>query len=49
MDEGFNIELILADSLYGESGNFWKKIGEYNLDYVVMNKSWSRLPASQAN
>ncbi|MEY2913308.1 MAG: hypothetical protein RLZZ184_2617 [Cyanobacteriota bacterium] len=30
IDEGFNIELVLADSLYGESSQFIKKLNEYN-------------------
>lgn len=30
MDEGFNIELVLADSLYGESSQFISKLVEYN-------------------
>ncbi|BAY48811.1 transposase [Scytonema sp. HK-05] len=35
MESGFNIELVLADSLYGESSQFIRKISEYNLGYVV--------------
>ncbi|WP_375515988.1 IS701 family transposase, partial [uncultured Nostoc sp.] len=35
MESGFNIKLVLADSLYGESSQFIRKIAEYNLDYVV--------------
>ncbi len=35
VEEGFNIELVLADSLYGESSQFIRKIVEYKLDYVV--------------
>jgi SRSO17 transposase len=35
IDEGFNIELVLADSLYGESSQFLSKLGEYKLSYVV--------------
>ncbi len=35
MEEGFNIKLVLADSLYGESSQFIKKLVEYNLGYVV--------------
>ncbi len=50
MDEGFNIELVLADSLYGENSQFLEKLGEYNLDYVVAIRTnhgvW--LPASQS-
>jgi SRSO17 transposase len=36
---GFNIELVLADSLYGESSKFIGKIEEYNLAYVVSIRS----------
>jgi len=47
---GFNIELVLADSLYGESSQFIRKIAEYNLAYVVSIRSnhgvW--LPAGQS-
>ena len=35
MESGFNIELVLADSLSGESSQFIKKVTEYNLGYVV--------------
>jgi SRSO17 transposase len=35
MEEGFQIELVLADSLYGESSQFIRKLDEYNLAYVV--------------
>ena len=46
---GFNIELVLADSLYGESSQFIKKLAAYNLAYVVAIRSnhavW--LPANQ--
>ncbi|RCJ33761.1 hypothetical protein A6769_23780 [Nostoc punctiforme NIES-2108] len=35
IESGFNIELVLADSLYGESSQFIRKIAEYNLAYVV--------------
>lgn len=49
MNEGFNIKLVLADSLYGESSQFLSKLAEYNLGYVVAIRSnhavW--LPASQ--
>jgi SRSO17 transposase len=48
--EGFNIKLVLADSLYGESSQFLSKLAEHNLDYVVAIRSnhavW--LPASQS-
>ncbi len=48
--EGFNIELVLADSFYGESSQFLKKLAEYNLAYVVAIRSnhgvW--LPANQS-
>lgn len=35
IESGFNIELVLANSLYGESSQFIRKIAEYNLAYVV--------------
>lgn len=35
MNEGFNIKLVLWDSLYGESSQFIQKLVEYNLSYVV--------------
>ena len=35
INEGFKIELVLADSLYGESSEFIKKLNEYELAYVV--------------
>jgi len=50
IESGFNIELVLADSLYGESSQFLKKLAEYNLAYVVAIRSnhgvW--LPAGQS-
>ncbi len=50
IDEGFNIELVLADSLYGESSEFIRKLKEYELAYVVAIRSnhgvW--LPANQS-
>lgn len=39
IDEGFNIELVLADSLDGESSEFNRKLAEYNLGYVVAIRS----------
>ena len=49
INEGFNIERVLADSLYGESSEFIKKVNEYELAYVVAIRSnhgvW--LPANQ--
>ena len=49
INEGFNIERVLADSLYGESSEFLEKLNEYELAYVVAIRSnhavW--LPASQ--
>lgn len=39
IDTGFNIELVLADSLYGESSQFIGKLAEYNLGYVVAIRS----------
>ena len=49
MESGFNIELVLADSLYGESSQFIRKIAEYNLAYVVAirNNHGVWLPAGQ--
>ena len=50
LKEGFNIKLVLADSLYGESSQFLSKLAKHNLDYVVAIRSnhavW--LPASQS-
>jgi len=50
INEGFNIELVLADSLYGESSQFIQKLTEYQLAYVVAIRSnhavW--LPANQS-
>jgi SRSO17 transposase len=34
IESGFNIELVLADSLYGESSQFMRKLAEYNLEAV---------------
>jgi SRSO17 transposase len=39
VNEGFNIELVLADSLYGESSEFIRKLIEYKLAYVVAIRS----------
>jgi SRSO17 transposase len=39
IEDGFNIELVLADSLYGESSQFIRKLTEYNLAYVVAIRS----------
>ena len=39
INEGFKIELVLADSLYGESSQFLSKLAEYKLDYVVAIRS----------
>jgi SRSO17 transposase len=50
IEDGFNIELVLADSLYGESSKFLKKLTEYKLAYVVAIRSnhgvW--LPSSES-
>ncbi len=50
VEEGFNIKLVLADSFYGESSQFIRKLGLYNLAYVVAIRSnhgvW--LPANQS-
>jgi SRSO17 transposase len=49
IESGFNIKLVLADSLYGESSPFIRKLAEYKLDDVVAIRSnhevW--LPAGQ--
>ncbi len=39
IDEGFNIERVLADSLYGESSQFISKLVEYKLNDVVAIRS----------
>jgi SRSO17 transposase len=39
INEGFNIELVLADSLYGESSEFIKKLNQYELAYIVAIRS----------
>jgi len=39
IDAGFNIEVVLADSLYGESSQFIGKLAEYNLGYAVAIRS----------
>ena len=50
IQEGFNIKLVLADSLYGESSQFLSSLTEHNLDYVVAIRSnhavW--LPSEQS-
>ncbi len=50
IEECFHIELVLADSLYGESSQFIQKLAEYQLAYVVAIRSnhgvW--LPANQS-
>ena len=50
IEDGFNIELVLADSLSGESSQFIRKLAEYKLNYVVAIRSnhgvW--LPANQS-
>jgi len=50
INEGLNIKLVLADSLYGESSEFIQKLNEYKLAYVVAIRSnhgvW--LPANQS-
>lgn len=49
VDFGFNIELVLADSLYGESSEFIRTLDKHELEYVVAIRSnhavW--LPANQ--
>jgi SRSO17 transposase len=39
IESGFNIELVLADSLYGESSQFIQKLTENKLAYVVAIRS----------
>ena len=39
IEEGFNIKLVLADSLYGESSQLLSKLAEHKLDYVVAIRS----------
>ena len=50
IEENFNIELVLADSLDGESSQFLRKLDESNLAYVVAIRSnhgvWLRLGQS---
>ncbi len=36
---GFNIELVLADSLYGESNSFIRKLDKYKLSWIVSIRS----------
>jgi SRSO17 transposase len=47
IESGFNIELVLADSLYVESSQFLQKLTEKQLAYIVAIRSWS-LAASHA-
>ncbi|NEU84637.1 IS701 family transposase [Nostoc sp. UIC 10630] len=49
IESGFTIKLVLADSLYGESSEFIRKLAEYKLDYVVAirNNHGVWLPAGQ--
>ena len=39
IDYGFNIELVLADSLYGEASQFIRTLEKYKLRYVVAIRS----------
>ena len=39
IDYGFEIELVLADSLYGESSSFIKKLDEYKLSWILAIRS----------
>ncbi|CDN16198.1 Mobile element protein [Richelia intracellularis] len=50
IEENFNIELVLADSLYGESSQFLRKLDELNLAYVLTIRSHHRvcLPVGQS-
>ena len=36
---GFNIELVLADSLYGEANSFIRTLDKYNLPWVLAIRS----------
>ncbi|OYD89180.1 IS701 family transposase [Nostoc sp. 'Peltigera membranacea cyanobiont' 210A] len=49
IESGFTIKLVLADSLYGQSSEFIRKLAEYKLDYVVaiINNHGVWLPAAQ--
>ena len=50
IEENFNIELVLADSLDGESSQFLRKLDELNLAYVLTIRSHHRvwLPVGQS-
>lgn len=50
INEGFNIKLVLADSLYGESSQFLSSLAAHNLDYVVAirNNHAEELPSDQS-
>ena len=37
---GFRLELVLADSLYGESGDVIEAIGKQKLKYMCLNQKW---------
>jgi SRSO17 transposase len=39
IDFGFDIELVLADSLYGEASSFIRKLEQYKLPWVVAIRS----------
>jgi SRSO17 transposase len=49
IDWGFNIELVLADSLYGEASSFIATLNKYKLPWVIAIRSnhgvW--MPSSQ--
>ncbi len=49
IDYGFEIELVLADSLYGESSSFIKKLDEYKLAWVlaIRNNHAVWMPSNQ--
>ncbi len=38
-EKGLNFELVLADSLYGESSEFLNALDKYNLNYIVAIRS----------
>jgi len=48
LESGFKFNLVLADSLYGESGtNFISVLDELNLNYIVAIKSFRRATPRQ--
>ena len=43
---GFNIELVLADSLYGESNPFIRTLDKYQLSWIVAIRTYTNFRAS---